>query len=304
MISETVRFYSDGVAMAGILRLPEGYDPSTPLPVIVHPPGWLGLAEGKHYLPWHECFTEANYAVFVFDYRGFGDSGGERGWVRYDWQVEDLLAAVSFVSTREEIDPMRIGCFGMGVTGGGNAIIAAASEESIRCVVAQTVIADGADWLRRMRKEHEWVEYVARVRSDRVRWAKEGSGATAHPREELMVEPPERHVHNPRRDVDEKLTQQFYLRNADLTMRYRPIDYVERISPRALMLVSIKDDVFTFEDHASALYQRAGSPKKLLRQTNTTHWEGYTENFDEVSSQMIDWFNRYMRTESIEVYES
>lgn len=293
-----ISFYSDGVPIGGLLRLPEDYQQRGPLPVVVHPPGWLGVADGPHYLPWHEAFVTAGFAVLVFDYRGFGRSGGERGWVRPDWQVEDLLAAVTYAGTRDELDPGRIGAFGMGVTGGGNAIIAAALDDTIRCVVAQTVIADGADWLHRMRREYEWVDYVRQVKADRVKWVLEGKGESARPRSELMIEPPERKIHNPRRSIDESLPQEFFLRNADLTMRYRPIDYVHRIAPRALMLVSVKDDVFTFDDHAAALYEAAGAPKKLVRQTATTHWEAYAANFDELSGQMVAWFKTYLAAAS------
>jgi uncharacterized protein len=294
MITREASFYSDGVPMGGLLRLPDGYDEGGRLPVIVHPPGWLGIADGPHYLPWHEAFLAAGFAVFVFDYRGFGRSGGDRGWARPDWQVDDLLAAVTYVGTRAEVDPERIGAFGMGATGGGHAIIAAALDETIRCVVAQTVIADGADWLHRMRREYEWVDYRHRIREDRIRWVLDGTGASVAPRKDLMVEPPDRKAHNPRRAVDAQLGAEFFLRNADLTMRYRPIDHVHRIAPRALMLVAIKDDTFTFEDHAIALYERAGVPKKLVRQNNTTHWEGYVQNFDHLAGEMTDWFGRHL----------
>lgn len=292
MITKEVRFFSEGVPMGGLLRLPD--DHGAPLAVVVHPPGWLGVAAGPHYLPWHEAFVRAGFAVFVFDYRGFGASGGDEGWARPDWQVDDLLAAIAFVGTLPEIDADRIGVFGMGVTGGGHAIIAAAADESVKCVVAQTVIADGADWLHRMRREYEWVEYAGRVRADRVRWAVAGTGERVHPRTDLMIEPPERRVHNPRRKIDEQLPQEYFLRNADLMARYRPIDHVHRIAPRALMVVAVDDDVFTFADHAVALYEQAGAPKALVRQTGTTHWESYQDNYDELSTRMADFFAEHL----------
>jgi dipeptidyl aminopeptidase/acylaminoacyl peptidase len=298
VINEDVSFYSEGVPMGGVLRFPDDWDKTTPLPLIIQPPGWLGIADGPHYLPWQEAFLGAGFAVLVFDYRGFGRSGGDRGWVRPDWQVEDVLSAVTYATTRADIDPLRIGAFGMGATGGGHAIMAAALDDTIRCVVAQTVIADGADWLHRMRREHEWVDLQARIREDRKRWVLEGTGASVRPRTDLIVDPPERNLHNPRRAIDAQLApQEFFLRNADLTMRYKPLDYVHRIAPRAVMVVAIKNDVFTFEDHALALYAQAGEPKKLLRQTRTTHWEAYVDNFAGIATEMVDWFERYLVAE-------
>ena len=44
-------------------------------------------------------------------------------------------------------------------------------------------------------------------------------------------------------------------------MRYRPIDHVHRIAPRAVLITCIADDAVTPEDHAVALYERAGRPR-------------------------------------------
>ena len=92
MRTEEVSFFSDGITLRGLLRLPDAVD--GPIPGLVQGPGWLGLADAKSYVPWHEGLTAAGYALLVFDYRGFGRSDGEPGWVRPDWQLEDLLKAL------------------------------------------------------------------------------------------------------------------------------------------------------------------------------------------------------------------
>jgi dipeptidyl aminopeptidase/acylaminoacyl peptidase len=277
--------------------------PAEPLPAVVQGPGWLGLAEAKTYEPWHRGLTDAGYGVLVFNYRGFGDSEGERGWVRPDWQLEDILNAVTYLETREEINSRRIGTFGIGGTGGSNAIVAAALDSRIRCVVAQSVVADGIDWLRRMRREYEWIETLRRVEADRRRWATEGTGEMVNPREELMVETPERRNVGAKSDVDAKMDPRFYLRTAEYIMRYRPIDHVHKLSPRALLMSCVEDDVVTPEDHAVALYERAGGPKKLIRQTETTHYRSYTDNFPVLMPQIVDWYNTYLGYSTIQSRE-
>lgn len=303
MQTHEVEFFSEGVRLRGLLRLPDTL-PSEPLPALVHGPGWLGLAQARSYVPWHEGLTAAGYAVLAFDYRGFGRSEGERGWVRPDWQLEDILNAVTYLETRPEINPRRIGAFGIGGTGGGNAIIAAAVDSRIRAVAVQSVVADGADWLHRMRREYEWVEYLQRLRADRRRWVTEGVGEKVDPRQDLMVETPERRQVGHKRDVDGLIAPEFYLRSADFLLRYRPIDYVHRIAPRALLITAVEDDVVTPEDHAIALYQRAGPPKKLIRQTETTHYRSYTENYAAILPQIVAWFDRYLAYTPIESREN
>jgi dipeptidyl aminopeptidase/acylaminoacyl peptidase len=298
MQTERVEFFSDGARLRGLLRLPDTL-PGGPLPALVQGPGWLGLADAKSYEPWHEGFTSAGYAVLAFDYRGFGESEGERGWVKPDWQLEDFLNAVTYLETRSEVNPRRIGTYGMGGTGGGNAVLAAAVDSRIRCVAAQSVVADGADWLHRMRREYEWVEMLRRVEADRRRWVLEGGGEKVDPRQDLMVATPERTQVGHKRDVDFRIEATFYLRSADYIMRYRPIDVVHRIAPRGLLITSVEDDVVTPEDHAVALYDRAGPPKKLIRQAETSHYRSYAENYSALLPQIVDWYDRYLKYTSI-----
>lgn len=303
MRSEPIEFRSDGVLLRGSLRLPDG-EAAEPVPALVQGPGWLGLASAANYVPWHERFTDAGYAVLIFDYRGFGDSEGERGWIRPEWQLEDILNAVTYLTTRPEVDPHRIGAYGMGGTGGGNAIMAAAHDRRLRCVAAQSVVADGEDWLHRMRREYEWVDYRNRLAADSARWVLGEEGERVHPRLDLMVETPERRQHAPKKDVDAKMPTDFYLRSAEYICRYRPIDVVHRIAPRALLITAVEDDVVTPEDHAVALYERAGAPKKLIRQAETTHYLAYKQNFDVLVSQIIDWYDRHLRYGAIRTEEA
>ncbi|HLI29458.1 MAG TPA: alpha/beta fold hydrolase [Chloroflexota bacterium] len=299
MRTERVEFCSDGVRLRGLLRLPDA-PAAEPLPAIVQGPGWLGLAEQQSYVPWHEGLTAAGYAVLIFDYRGFGRSEGERGWVRPDWQLDDWLSAVTYLETRPEVHPRRIGALGIGGTGGGNAILAAAVDPRLRAVAAQSVVADGADWLRRMRREYEWVAYLQRLAADRRRWVLEGTGERVDPRQDLMVETPERRAVGHKRDVDELIPREFWLRSADYLLRYRPLDHVHRIAPRALLITAVEDDVVTPEDHALQLYERAGPPKKLIRQMETTHYRAYTDNFAPLLAEIVAWFDEHLQYTPIE----
>jgi uncharacterized protein len=294
MRTERVEFFSGDVRLRGLLRLPDT-DSADPLPALVQGPGWLGLADARGHEPWHEGFTRAGYAVLAFDYRGFGESDGERGWVRPDWQLDDWLSAVTYLETRPDMDGRRLGAYGMGGTGGGTAVLVAAVDSRIRCVAAQTVVADGADWLHRMRREYEWVGLKQRLEADRRRWALEGTGERVDPWRELMVATPERQQVGHKKDVDSRIEPDFYLRSAEYIMRYRPIDFVHRIAPRALLLTSVEDDVVTPEDHALALYERAGPPKKLIRQSETSHYRSYTENYPVLMAQIVDWYDRYLK---------
>ena len=291
---EAVHFYSEGQRLAGWLKRPAHPAP-VPLPVLVDGPGWLGLGDPSPTCePFHRGFVEAGYAVFTFDPRGFGASEGERGWVKPEEQVVDILNAVTYVETRPELDRARIGLFGVGGTGGGNAIYAAAADSRVGCVCVQTVVADGVDWLRRMRREYEWVEFLDRVAANRRQRVLENRDELVDPREELMVATPERKADASRRPTDSLVGGGFHLGTAEHLLRFRPIDVVHRIAPRALLLACIENDVVTPEHHAWNLYERAGPPKKLVRQTGVKHYAAYRENYALLMEQFLDWYGRYL----------
>ena len=82
-------------------------------------------------------YQAAGYAVLAFDYRHFGDSGGEpRQLMLLSYQLEDYRAAIQYVRGLEEIDPARIALWGTSASG-GYGIVIAAEDETIACVVAQ-----------------------------------------------------------------------------------------------------------------------------------------------------------------------
>lgn len=298
---QEIRFFSQGAALAGTLKLPEGG--TGPFPAVVQGPGWLGLRGAKLYHPYHEGLLAAGFAVLVFDYRGFGDSEGDASYLDPMTQVEDYRSAVTYISGRPDIDPGRIGIFGSGGTGGGNAIYAGSLDPRVKAVVSQVPVADGRDWLHRMRREYEWLEFLEQIRQDRLRRATTGESGMVAPREGIMVPTPERRTTTVKSDVDDKVPSSVQLASAEAIFAYRPIDVVARIAPRALMLICVENDATTPEDHAFALYERAGGPKRLVVQTGTTHYAAYAQYRDLVNPLIVEWFQTHLVSGEVIVHE-
>ena len=190
---------------------------------------------------------------------GIGDSGGARGTLSPRMQLEDLVNAVTYLWTREDIAPHRLGAFGSGGTGGGNAVLLAARERRIRCAVSQVPVADGEDWLRRMRREYEWYEFLARLEEDARTRVISGSGALVHPREEIMVPTPERKAAKVKADVDDRIPTLVPLSSAEEIIAYKPVEVAHRV--RNLLVIGVEDNSVTPTDHAVAIYEAAANPR-------------------------------------------
>ncbi|WP_420643404.1 alpha/beta hydrolase [Candidatus Leptofilum sp.] len=102
-----------------------------------------------------EALLQAGYGILMYDLRAHGSSGGRR-FARGQSGVDDLLAAVAYLSKRPDVQPGGIGVMGISV-GGLFALQAAAQTVAIRAVVGEgsspAVLADVPppdSWWRRL----------------------------------------------------------------------------------------------------------------------------------------------------------
>ncbi len=101
-----VSFEVEGTRISAWLYLPDNLSSSVPCIVIAN-----GLGGTKDMLleSYAIRFREAGYSVLTFDYRFFGESGGEpRQLIWIPHQLKDLEAAISYARNRKEIDPAKI----------------------------------------------------------------------------------------------------------------------------------------------------------------------------------------------------
>jgi uncharacterized protein len=298
--TESVGFFSGGERISALWRTPDAAP--GPLRAIVQGPGWLGLKDSKLYVRYHEALVEAGFGVLVIDYRGFGDSGGPKE-LSPRVQLEDLVNAVTYLTTREDVDADAIGVFGTGGTGGGNAILLAAADARVRAAVSQVPVSDGEDWLHRMRSESDWLEFLASLEEDRRVRVTTGEGRRVHPREEIMVPAAERRTTTVKADVDDKIPSEVSLAAADEILAYRPIDAASGLHT-PLLVIGVEGDAVTPTDHAVALYEAAAGPRRLVMQRNTTHYGAYDRYWTSVTPLIVDWFDRYVRNGGVVVTSS
>jgi len=286
-----VAFYSEGRRLSALWRTPERFNGR--LRAIVQGPGWLGLKDAGLYVRYHEALTTAGFGVLIFDYRGFGDSEGDPQCLSVQGQLRDLVNAVSYVAGRLDVDPEAIGAFGTGGTGGGNAILLASADSRIRAVVSQVPVADGADWLHRMRNEHEWLAFLRALEEDRRLRARSGRGRLVDPREEIVLPTPERRATSVKADVDPRVPTAVSLAAADELLVYRPLDAAGRLTV-PLLVIGVEEDATTPTDHAVRLYEAARGPKALILQRHTTHYAAYDRYWKAVTPRVVAWFERYL----------
>ncbi len=136
---DSIDIDSQGERLAADLYLPD-VEGKPPVVVMAH-----GFGARRHFglPPFAERFAAAGLAVLLFDYRGFGDSGGlPRNYVNPARHLQDWQAAVQRARTLPAVDGERLGLWGTSFSG-GHVLVTAARLPGIRAVVAQVPFVDG-----------------------------------------------------------------------------------------------------------------------------------------------------------------
>ena len=129
-----VSFSSEGATLRGLLLTPPGDNPRLPAVVMAH-----GTTASIRMvaIEYARVFARSGLAVLLYDHRNFASSDGEPRQEINPWvQTRGYLDALSFASSRPEIDPDRIGLWGDSYSG-GHVIVAAACDPRPKVVVAQ-----------------------------------------------------------------------------------------------------------------------------------------------------------------------
>jgi len=221
----------EGFNIVGQVYIPEG-EGACPVLCLCHGiPRGIRDPSDPGYPLLAQNFCDAGFLTLIFNFRGTGDSGGNFDILGW---TRDLEAVVDYVYNMKEVDSSRI--FLMGFSGGAVAAVYVASKDPrVSHLVTCACPAQFRD-SQHPERAKALVEHFRSIQTIRDE------------------------------DFPPSLEQWF----ASFS-QVRPIDQIERITPRPLLIIhGSKDDVVE-PSQAWALYDKAGEPKEMLMVPEAGH---------------------------------
>ena len=225
MLQEIVVLEVEGIIISGQLYLP-GNKTKYPTVCVCH-----GIPSGKPSDPGDggypllaERICSEGFAVFIFNFRGTGDSGGNLdilGWTR------DLKAVIDYLQGLAEVDKSHLSL--LGFSGGAAVSVYVASQDSrISCVAACACPAEFT-FFTEVNEAQSIIDHFRSI------------GAI--------------------RDAGFPLSAREWFDGFGLVS---PIKCVAGITPRSLLLVHGSKDETVDVSHVHRLYEEAGEPKQVI----------------------------------------
>jgi len=293
---EPVEFPLDAAFLRGTFYLPQNAAPPVPTVVMAH--GWAMVAGGD-LEDYAAVIVNRGLAVLTFDFRHLGKSDGlPRQEIDPIRQIEDFRAAISYVRSRPEVDRARIGVWGSSYSG-GHALVVAALDRRVKCVVSQVPTISGFRAAQRRLRYDKAQALQAAFEADR-----EARFAGAAPEMVRLVDAdPNAQVAYPGPESWQYMSDQarrcpewvnaVTLRSLELARSYEPGVYVARIAPTPLLMIITTHDGLTPTDLQQEAFNQAYQPKELLLLPGD-HYAVYTEHFARSSQAAADWFARHL----------
>lgn len=283
---EKVTFESHGLKLAGIVHIPDGLKSGERRPAFLVLHGFGSNKTSNNSVIPCNMLTGMGYVTMRFDMRGCGESEGEFGRVICLEQVADTKAAHSYLATRPEVDPARIGSLGLSF-GAAVSVYAGGVHEEIAAVISSGGWGDGE---RKFRGQHPtpeaWEKFTNMLEEGRRHREQTGESLMV-PRYDIVPIPP--HL---RTNLAANAVEMFPAETAQSMFDFRADDVVGNIAPRPLLLLHSSVDSVTPTEQSVELFKRAGQPTDLHLFAETDHFM-FSEQNVRVRRVLTDWLEQF-----------
>lgn len=300
----SVTFPSNNLAIAGILFTPDDHvGGRLPAVVISHPGGGVKEQSPSIYA---ERLAQGGFAALVFDAAYQGESAGEpRGLENPFQRAEDIKSAVTYLTTREDIDPNRIGALGI-CASGGYVPYAAQTDHRIKGVATisavdlGSIIREGLGRTQDPAVLQAMLDQAGALRTAEARGAAPHLEAWIPDNAEEMLPTATRQFRETfefyctPRGYHPSAVQGWVLRSVDQLAQYDSYAMIHLISPRPLLMITGSEAETAYFSREAI--EQAAEPKELVIIDGATHVDLYDkdEYVTPAVTRLTEFFGKYL----------
>jgi fermentation-respiration switch protein FrsA (DUF1100 family) len=301
---EKVSFLSRNIKLAAHFYkpVPNSTDRAGAAIVICHP--WTSIKEQSP-ANYARVLSKAGFICLAYDAAYQGESEGEPRSLEDPYhRVEDIKSAVTYLTSREDVDAEKIGVLGI-CASGGYAPFAAQTDLRIKAVATSAAVCVGTMARRGFDKDSSnmdilktQLEAAAKDRASDVNGEKV---PIVHMLPEKLEDAPEGFPESFRdlasyyrtsRGNHPRAPNTCLPRSWDLMANFDAFTHNDMISPRPLMMITgTKAATKWYSEYG---IEKAKEPKKLVVIDGLTHADLY-DHVDEAGARLIDFFGKYLK---------
>lgn len=301
VVKSAIVFESGNETLRGWLYLPRNIAAGERLPGIVTANALTAVKEIN--LPeYAEQFAKAGFAVIIFDYRYWGESSGEpRYHIAPMEHRQDISSALTFLASQPEVDPNRIGGWGVSM-GGGHMLFLATWELRLKAVVATSTGIDAPEEGEPLTRGETQIRYdslVSASAAERAGRAKSNittlQAWCSAPTEGCVLPVKEAYDFYEKAQKSYAPTFQNKLSSTSFqNLQADKVAFAIQFAKAPILILHPDQDVVPVEN-VLFYYKRAPEPKKLVvfSGLHTTTYVG-GKHLEEAARESINWFKRYL----------
>jgi len=244
----------DNLRLPGEVYIPENTKGTSPALCLCHgiPSGQPGSSNDRGYPGLAERFCAAGFITLIFSFRGAGTAQGNLDMLGW---TRDLKAAVDYLASVDTVDKSRLCLLGSSA-GAAISVYVAANDPRVSSLVTLACPAEFS-FLTDKRQARATIDHFRSIRLIR-----DAGFPTS---------------------VDEWL---------DGFNTVSPLRWIDKISPRPLLLIHGDKDDLVPVNHAQKLFEKAGEPKELV----IIHGAGHRLRLEEKAvNTTLDWLKATAR---------
>lgn len=285
-MQENVTFTSDGLKISGTLCLPDNAPKGKKLACVMVLHGFGSNKTSDNVKIPCQMLNEWGYAALGFDMRGCGESEGTRANLICLEQVADTRNAVTYLQSRADIDPGKIGVLGSSF-GGAVAVYSAGVDERIGCCVSSGGWGNGKIKFQGQHPGAEaWTKFTKMLEDGKAYREKHGKSMMVGRYDIVPIPGGLRH------NLAEKSHDEFTAETAQSMYDFTADDVVGKIGPRPLLLLHSSVDTVTPTEQSLRMFNLAAQPKDLHLFNETNHFM-FAAKGGRVRPIVKDWLDMY-----------